>query len=69
MLAAHDILTRLLVTLRLVAPDAAPPGPPTQALIARALGLHDWPAVLAGLAEVRQQVTAFWHELTGEQDG
>jgi len=69
MLAAHDMLTRLLVTLRLVAPDAAPPGPPTQALIARALGLHDWPAVLAGLAEVRQQVTAFWHELTGEQDG
>ncbi|MBD8639175.1 bifunctional [glutamine synthetase] adenylyltransferase/[glutamine synthetase]-adenylyl-L-tyrosine phosphorylase [Sphingomonas sp. CFBP 13733] len=69
MLVAHDILTRLLVTLRLVAPDAAPPGPPTQALIARSLGLSDWPAVLAGLAEVRQQVTAFWHELTGEQDG
>ena len=47
-----------------VSASAAPPGPPTQALIARALGLHDWPAVLAGLAEVRQQVTAFWHELT-----
>ncbi|MGJ3627791.1 hypothetical protein AB5I41_13930 [Sphingomonas sp. MMS24-JH45] len=37
---AHDLLTRLLVTLRLVAPDAQEPADQaTCALIARALGL------------------------------
>ena len=35
-------MTRLLVTLRLVAPDCAVPPPASQALIARACGLADW---------------------------
>ncbi|PCD03942.1 bifunctional [glutamate--ammonia ligase]-adenylyl-L-tyrosine phosphorylase/[glutamate--ammonia-ligase] adenylyltransferase [Sphingomonas spermidinifaciens] len=60
LIAAHDLLTRLIVTLRLVAPDAQAPPPPTKALIARALGLADWEAVTAALAEVRQAVGAAW---------
>ncbi|MCP3734826.1 bifunctional [glutamine synthetase] adenylyltransferase/[glutamine synthetase]-adenylyl-L-tyrosine phosphorylase [Sphingomonas sp. RP10(2022)] len=67
--AAHDLLTRLLVTLRLVAPDAAVPPPATQALIARALGLADWAAVLAALAATRQEVEAAWNGMTGAGDG
>ncbi|KQN24124.1 glutamate-ammonia-ligase adenylyltransferase [Sphingomonas sp. Leaf34] len=66
---AHDVLTRLLVTLRLVAPDASPPGHATEDLIARAIGVADWPAVVATLESTRQEVSRFWAELTGEQDG
>ncbi len=55
---AHDLLTRLLVTLRLVAPDAQPPSPSAQALIARALDLADWDAVVAAFDETRQEVLA-----------
>jgi len=57
---AHDFQTRLLVTTRLVAPDAQPPGAETRALVARALGLEDWEAVLAALDMTRQNVRAAW---------
>jgi glutamate-ammonia-ligase adenylyltransferase len=66
---AHDVLTRLLVTLRLVAPDAAPPGHATEDLIARAIGVTDWAAVVATLETTRQEVRRFWAQVTGEQDG
>jgi glutamate-ammonia-ligase adenylyltransferase len=63
--AAHDLLTRLIVTLRLVAPDAAEPeAPATRMLIARALQLADWPAVLAALDSARAEVTAAWEGAT-----
>ncbi|MBO9622348.1 MAG: bifunctional [glutamine synthetase] adenylyltransferase/[glutamine synthetase]-adenylyl-L-tyrosine phosphorylase [Sphingomonas sp.] len=57
---AHDFLSRLLVTMRLVAPDAQPPGAATQALIARAVGLSDWDEVVATLERTRQEVSACW---------
>lgn len=66
---AHDFLTRLLVTLRLVAPEATEPPPATRSLIARALGLPDWDAVVERLARTRQDVTAAWTRATGEHDG
>ena len=66
MLQAHDILTRLLVTLRLVAPDAQPPGTATQQLVARALGMADWDAVVASLATVRQDVSAWLAQVEGK---
>jgi glutamate-ammonia-ligase adenylyltransferase len=56
---AHDTLTRLLVTLRLVAPDAQPPAPATCALIARALSLPDWGGVIASLDATRQEVSDY----------
>jgi glutamate-ammonia-ligase adenylyltransferase len=57
---AHDFLSRLLVTMRLVAPDAQPPDAATQALIARALRLESWEAVVASLDRTRQEVRACW---------
>ena len=60
---AHDFLTRLLVTLRLVAPDAQPPAPATQALIARAVGVGDWDEVVASLDRTRQEVRACWQAI------
>lgn len=66
---AHDLLTRLLVTMRLVAPDATPPRPSTRALVARALDLADWEAVVARLEASRQEVTAAWATISGGTDG
>ncbi|MHA6720952.1 bifunctional [glutamine synthetase] adenylyltransferase/[glutamine synthetase]-adenylyl-L-tyrosine phosphorylase [Sphingomonas sp. RS6] len=57
---AHDFLSRLLVTLRLVAPDAQPPGASTRALIARAVGLPQWEGVVAALDVTRQEVRRCW---------
>lgn len=62
---AHDFLSRLLVTLRLVAPDGQPPSEPTQALIARAVGLPDWDAVVAELDRTRQEVSICWTAIRG----
>ncbi|KQU62171.1 glutamate-ammonia-ligase adenylyltransferase [Sphingomonas sp. Leaf339] len=63
MRAAYDLLTRLLITMRLVAPDAAPPADATRALVATALGLPDWAAVVASLDTARQEVAAAWSAL------
>jgi glutamate-ammonia-ligase adenylyltransferase len=63
---AHDLLTRLLVTLRLVAPDAEPPAESTRALIARALGVADWGEALAEFERTRQSVHLWWGRTGGE---
>ena len=60
---AHDLLTRLLVTLRLVAPDGQAPSEATRALVARALGVAEWAAVLAAFAGTRQEVARLWQEI------
>ncbi|MHA6722344.1 bifunctional [glutamine synthetase] adenylyltransferase/[glutamine synthetase]-adenylyl-L-tyrosine phosphorylase [Sphingomonas sp. RS2018] len=58
---AHDLLARLIVTARLIAPDAAPPAAAaTRALVAQALDLPDWDTVLVRLETVRQEVSAVW---------
>ena len=60
--AAHDLLTRLLVVARLVAPDLAIPAASTCDLIARALGEADWPDALAAFELARQDVVALQTE-------
>ncbi|MGC6401320.1 bifunctional [glutamine synthetase] adenylyltransferase/[glutamine synthetase]-adenylyl-L-tyrosine phosphorylase [Sphingomonas sp. FW199] len=62
---AHDLLSRLLVTLRLVAPDAQEPPVATRGLIARAVGCEDWPTMLARFEAVRQEVVACWAAIAG----
>jgi glutamate-ammonia-ligase adenylyltransferase len=57
---AHDLLTRLLVTMRLLAPDGTPPDVATCAVMARALGTVDWAAAVARLETTRQEVAACW---------
>ncbi len=64
---AHDFLTRLLVTLRLVSPEVDEPGEATRELIARALGLPDWPRVVAVFETTRQEVAQVWREISGER--
>ena len=60
------LLTRLLVTLRLVAPDAKEPDPATRALVARAVGAEDWADVLARFEAARQEVAAAWARVSEE---
>jgi glutamate-ammonia-ligase adenylyltransferase len=57
---AHALLTRALVTFRLVAPDAQLPPPASRALVARALGQADWDSAVASLDAARQRVTDIW---------
>jgi glutamate-ammonia-ligase adenylyltransferase len=57
---AHDLLTRLLVTLRLVTPGLGEPVPSSKAVVARACGARDWPDLLARLEAARQCVTRHW---------
>jgi glutamate-ammonia-ligase adenylyltransferase len=63
---AHDLLTRMLVGVRLVAPQAAEPAEPVRALLARACDRADWPALLVELDEARAVVRAAWAEQTGD---
>ncbi|WP_010162731.1 DUF294 nucleotidyltransferase-like domain-containing protein [Sphingomonas sp. PAMC 26617] len=65
MAAAYRLLGRLLVTLRLVAPTAEPPGPATQALIAGALHMADWGEVVASLETTRQDVADWLAQAEG----
>ena len=65
MAAAHDLLTRLLVAARLLAPDAREPVDGTRALIERALRLPDWAAVVAEFERTRHEVADFWNQVGG----
>lgn len=67
--AAHDFLTRLLVTMRLLAPDAAPPAEATRLLIAADMRCPDWATVVASLDQTRQEVRSCWRHVTGDDDG
>ncbi len=63
---AHDLLTRLLVTLRLVTPGLGEPSASSQAVVARACGAADWPELLARLDAARQCVTRHWSAVQDE---
>lgn len=65
---ALEFLTRLLVTLRLVAPDAQPPAPATRPVVAHAVGAADWEAALASLDRHRQEVADAWAVAAGKQE-
>ena len=66
-IAAHTMMSRLLIAVRLLAPDAAIPPPAARAVLAKACGCRDWDAILAGLAAARTAVSAAWAEVFGEK--
>ena len=61
--AAHDLMTRLLVMLRLIAPDGGEPPAASRDLIAAGCEAHSWPGLLAALAEARQGVASWWQQV------
>ena len=62
---AHDLLSRLLIALRLVAPDCNEPAPASQSLIARACGCNTWDELLAAIEDARLTVQQSWTGLFG----
>ena len=60
LIEAHRLLTRLLVTLRLVSPAAAEPPPASRALVAAACAQPDWHSLLAAHDAARQSIAAQW---------
>jgi glutamate-ammonia-ligase adenylyltransferase len=65
----YRFLTRMLVLLRLVAPDNEPPSPPSRELILRSLGADSWDALVARFAATRQEVAQIWQSVSGETNG
>ncbi|HEX8214559.1 MAG TPA: bifunctional [glutamine synthetase] adenylyltransferase/[glutamine synthetase]-adenylyl-L-tyrosine phosphorylase [Allosphingosinicella sp.] len=66
MIEAHRLLTRMLVTLRLVSPASAEPPPASQRLVASACGLEQWDELLAAHDDARHRVLTFWRDVAGQ---
>jgi len=60
---ANALLTRMLVTLRLVSPESSEPSERSHGLVARACGMADWQSLLAAYDEARQTVSAEWRRI------
>ena len=60
---AHDLMSRLLVASRLLAPDTALPPPAAQAALAQACGHEDCDSLLAAFADARKSVAKAWSEI------
>lgn len=61
--AANDLLTRMLVTLRLVSPASKDIDPASRELVALRCGAANWEELLADYAKARQCVTGEWRRL------
>ncbi|MBA3510926.1 bifunctional [glutamine synthetase] adenylyltransferase/[glutamine synthetase]-adenylyl-L-tyrosine phosphorylase [Sphingomonas sp.] len=64
---AQRLLTRMLVMLRLVAPDGSEPNPETWELVAAACGVSDARQLLAEHDAARQDIAALWNSIKGER--
>jgi [glutamine synthetase] adenylyltransferase / [glutamine synthetase]-adenylyl-L-tyrosine phosphorylase len=63
---AQNLLTRMLVMLRLVAPDGSEPIPETWEMVAAACGVADAKQLLAEHDAARQSIAALWNGIKGE---
>jgi glutamate-ammonia-ligase adenylyltransferase len=62
------LFARLLVMVRLIAPDCATPPLAAQALIADSLGFADWDGLMAAIRDYRGVVMHEWQRLFGPRD-
>lgn len=60
---AHLLLTRMLVTQRLVSPGSTEPPDGSKALVARACGMADWPSLVAALEQARAVIRKEWQRV------
>ncbi|MFZ5705625.1 MAG: bifunctional [glutamine synthetase] adenylyltransferase/[glutamine synthetase]-adenylyl-L-tyrosine phosphorylase [Pseudomonadota bacterium] len=65
LIGAHELLTRLLVTQRLVSPASAEPPPASRDLVARSCGEPDWPALVKGYESAKMLVRSEWIRAAG----
>jgi [glutamine synthetase] adenylyltransferase / [glutamine synthetase]-adenylyl-L-tyrosine phosphorylase len=66
---AHQLFTKFLVTMRLVAPELLEPIEATRGLLARACGVGDWAELLAELDTKRHGVSSEWQRVCAELEG
>jgi glutamate-ammonia-ligase adenylyltransferase len=67
---AQRLLTRMLVTFRLVSPTSAEPPEATRPLVARACRMDDWTALLAAHDAARHRVGELWRQVSAvAEDG
>ncbi len=64
---AHDVLGRLLIAMRLFAPDGAEPPSAARPILAKACGAGDWDELAANLAAARAEVSRAWQMTFGEE--
>jgi glutamate-ammonia-ligase adenylyltransferase len=62
---ANRLLTRMLVTLRLVSPQGSEPAAVSRPLVARACGVESWSALETAYAAARATVAANWRDVAG----
>jgi glutamate-ammonia-ligase adenylyltransferase len=62
---AQHLLTEMLVTIRLIAPETANPSEESCELMARACGAASWSELLARHAEARHSVSELWNRVKG----
>lgn len=64
---AHALLTRMIVTVRLMAPSLDIPPEITRPVISRACGMSNWEGLLAELEATRQMVAQCWMAIAAPQ--
>jgi len=62
---AFALLTRMLITLRLVAPDSTEPAEASRPLVARRCGHEDWAALRVAYEAARALVSQEWRRVAG----
>jgi [glutamine synthetase] adenylyltransferase / [glutamine synthetase]-adenylyl-L-tyrosine phosphorylase len=65
---AYIFLGKLLVLIRLVAPDCSTPPQPAQMLIAKSLGHDNWEGLTDAIKHFRRVVINQWQHLLGSRD-
>jgi glutamate-ammonia-ligase adenylyltransferase len=68
LIEAHQLLTRMLVTFRLICPSASEPAPASRSLVAHACGMADWDSLLAAHAAARQTVSEVWTSIAAPEE-
>ncbi len=66
-IAAHDMMARLLIAARLLAPDGQIPPPAARAVLAKACGCRDWEEIGINITAARAAVAAAWAEVFAEK--
>lgn len=62
-IAAHRLLTRMLVTMRLVSPTSSEPPSASRSLVARTCGVESWESLLAAHDSARQRIFELWRDV------
>jgi glutamate-ammonia-ligase adenylyltransferase len=65
---AHQLLARLLLTLRLVSPASVEPPEASRALVATACGHQSWEALMAAHDAARRSVYQLWRDIASSQE-